>query len=220
MVEELNQGTWMFSQHLGDVLLRVHPNDLERAQTHLLHHIRCRNCRDRRWHWPLVSIVLVMCENKTHGAKMHLCNLFRGPRKCGRLIAWCEFPAGRLQVNPAGAHVWSAEILFPSNGNLRLHFALVFVSPFFPPPVSVKFSPFLPSPPAHEVPAAAAEVPGVSRGRQSPGGSAGAARRADAPQVQHRSHPRAQRVCFQHSVPPSVLLDQQGQLWMGDFRQK
>lgn len=43
---------------------------------------------------------------------------------------------------------------------------------------------------AYEVPAAAAEVPGVSGGRQSPGGSAGAPGRADATQVQHRPHPR------------------------------
>lgn len=49
-------------------------------------------------------------------------------------------------------------------------------------------------PSAHEVPAAAAEVPGVPGGRQSSGGSAGAPGRADTPQVQHRSHPRTQRV--------------------------
>lgn len=48
--------------------------------------------------------------------------------------------------------------------------------------------------PANEVLAAAAEVLGVPGGWKSPGGSAGAPRRADAAQVQHRPHPRAQRV--------------------------
>lgn len=43
---------------------------------------------------------------------------------------------------------------------------------------------------AYEVLAAAAEVPRVSGGWQSPGGSAGAPGRVDATQVQHRSHPR------------------------------
>lgn len=43
---------------------------------------------------------------------------------------------------------------------------------------------------AYEVPTAAAEVPRVSGGWQSPGGSAGASGRADTTQVQHGSHPR------------------------------
>lgn len=50
---------------------------------------------------------------------------------------------------------------------------------------------------AYEVPAATAEVLGVSGRWQSPGGSAGAPRRADPSQVQHRSHPRSQRVLLQ-----------------------
>lgn len=49
---------------------------------------------------------------------------------------------------------------------------------------------------AYEVPAAATEVLGVSGGRQSAGGFAGSQRRADATQIQHRSHPCAQRVLF------------------------
>lgn len=49
---------------------------------------------------------------------------------------------------------------------------------------------------AYEVPAAAAEVPWVPGGRKSLGGFAGPPGRADAAQVQHRSHPRTQRVLF------------------------
>lgn len=52
---------------------------------------------------------------------------------------------------------------------------------------------------AYEVLAAATEVFGVPGRRQSTGGSAGAPRGADAAQVQHGPHPRAQRVPLCHS---------------------
>ena len=47
---------------------------------------------------------------------------------------------------------------------------------------------------AYEVPAAAAEVSGVSGGWEGPGGPAGPQSRAHSSQVQHRAHPHLKRV--------------------------
>lgn len=138
--------------------------------------------------------------HKPHSAKVLLCNLFRGQGSApdwlpgvSFLLAICGGRWNRRSP-PSVFDLWNlVTVKWKPEAVLYLSPCLAFLSTCG----LCKNLTCHPLPPAHEVPAAAAEVPGVSRGRQSPGGSAGAARRADAPQVQHGSHPRPQRVRFE-----------------------